>query len=116
MLFRGRVIRESLSQCIGDVRYIHHFTTVSMKVTDFTAGVFARYFTYHGPDLLDGSTGVNFGYVISPGFMFCGFYSASGFGPDDSVIFEFSGGRVGLDFLECFTSVSCSFFALYIQG
>jgi len=45
----------------------------------------------------------------------CGFYSASGFGPDDSVIFDISGGRVGLDFLECFASVSCSFFAFIVE-
>jgi len=47
----------------------------------------SSYFAYHSPDFLNRSATIDFRYKGLPGFAFGRFYSAPGFGPDDTEIF-----------------------------
>ena len=73
---------------------------------DCTGRRFSSYFAYHSPDFLYSSATIDFRYKGLPGFAFDRFYSAPGFGPDDTEIFYISRSRGCFYFLSSFSSTT----------
>ena len=65
---------------------------------DFTARWLARYFTYDGPDFLDGSTAVNLRDKGALGLSSSRCYDSPDFGPDDAIISNIVRERRGFHF------------------
>jgi len=78
---------------------------------NWTGGRLSGYFAYHSPDFLYRSATIDFRYKGMPGFGFGRFYSAPGFGPDDTEIFYISRSGGCFYFSSSFSSttngVSC---------
>ena len=78
------------------------------------AGDFPAIFANHWPDFLYRGTTVDFGDVCLPGVSFWSFNHTSGFGPDDSVIFNILLSRVHLHPFQSFISGFNRWFAVFV--
>jgi len=82
---------------------------------DFGIRIFDRYFAYHSPDLLYRCSVVNAGNISVPGFSFSCFDGVSGFSPDNSVFFNISSSRFGIQFSLSFFPALNDLLALVIE-
>ena len=77
---------------------------------NWTGGRLSSYFAYHSPDFLYRSATIDFRHEGLPeglpGFAFGRFYSAPGFGQDDTEIFYISRGMADFYFSSSFSSTS----------
>jgi len=82
---------------------------------DWTGGRLSSYFPYHSPDFLYRSATIDFRYKGLPGFAFGRFYSAPGFGPDDTEMFYISMSRGCFNFSSSFSSTTYGVHAFVIK-
>ena len=95
---------------ITDIHFFSHGPTTQYrnKLNFYLFSIMLKRmgFASHSPNFLYRGVTIDFGYKRLPEFAFGRFYSASGFGPDDTEIFYISTGRADFYFSSSFSSTT----------